>query len=183
MFNSIYKILVDLGITGWVIFAFVALFVFRDSLLGLFSNLHTLKFRDFGVGFLNRSDSVALSSEVAPSSLENGKTQNGRNFLEFYWLGHDLSWTQTVILAQGRAVDIAYGLRQSSLHMTNTLGVDSPTSKVLLNIVQRTSSFSNIDWTTIQRQAIWQDLESIKHAAAKEIQTIVDTLQESGNNL
>jgi hypothetical protein len=151
--------------------------------MDLISNLHTFRFKDFGVGFLNRSDSVAESTVKTTGTLENGRTQNGRNFLEFYWLGDGLSWTQTVVLTQGRAVDIAYGLRQSSLHMTNTLGVDSPTSKRLSDIVSQTSSFSNIDWTPIQRKALLEDLECIKHAAAKEIQTIMDTLQESGNKL
>lgn len=108
---------------------------------------------------------TSTPGEEGPTQVPKQASSAGSSLspYECYWLGHDLAWTQMVLLSMGTATDINYGLRQSLSHLSTVVNEDRTLYSNLQSILESCSSYGDADWTEDVRVSVFNQLGVLKN--------------------
>ncbi len=120
-----------------------------------------------------------IDIEVRPEVASSKTFSSGGKLspYECYWLGHDLAWTQMVLLTMGSSTDINFGLRQSLSHLSAVVGQAHPLYSNLHSVVDSCTSYEDADWSEAVRISVFSQLQVLKN----ELGGVVDYLHNQMN--
>ncbi len=184
-FGSVHLILSALTGYAWILLIGIVVYHFRQPIREVLGRMTALKSAgiEMTLGIPSSSDaairkveydtehvSVQKSSSPdtqrpdAPAISDQGERMSHLNVYHWYWLGHDLMFTQDVLFrgGDGAAEHVLYGIRQSLFHW-DALGVISEEVRNRLVLVKdKSERLAKNTWTNDDRREALAVLQSVK---------------------